>query len=281
MTGFPILDAIDDWDDAYANAVHIPGGDAYAGRWAAKAAAFRDALAASGRARLDRVHGDDARDRHDLFVPEGRPRGLVMFIHGGYWMRFDKSFWSHLANGPMALGFAVAIPSYPLCPQARIGAIAGHVGRAIESAAGEIDGPVALAGHSAGGQLASRMATSTSPLSSAVAGRVRRIVSISGVHDLRPLMRTAMNATLRLDIGEATAESPALLAPADGTTLIAWAGGGERAEFRRQNSLIASMWRGLGARAIAVEEPDRHHFDVIEGLERPDHALTRTLCADD
>jgi arylformamidase len=28
---------------------------------------------------------------------------------------------------------------------------------------------------------------------------------------------------------------------------------------------------------MTVEEPDRHHFNVIDGLADPDHALTRTL----
>jgi arylformamidase len=26
-----------------------------------------------------------------------------------------------------------------------------------------------------------------------------------------------------------------------------------------------------------IEEPGRHHFDVIDGLADPDHQLTRTL----
>ena len=29
-----------------------------------------------------------------------------------------------------------------------------------------------------------------------------------------------------------------------------------------------------------VVEPDRHHFNVVDGLADPDHALTRALLAD-
>src|SRR3546814_5563195 len=48
------------------------------------------------------------------------PAGLAVFVHGGYWMAFDKSSWSHLAAGAVARGWAVALPSYTLCPEARI-----------------------------------------------------------------------------------------------------------------------------------------------------------------
>lgn len=276
-----MLYAITDWDNAYANMPNIPGGEAYPERWARKAAAFRQAATAAGRARLDLAHGDHPRDRHDLFLPEGAPRGLVVFIHGGYWMRFDKSLWSHCAAGPLAHGYAVAMPSYPLCPEVRIGDITRHAARAVEAAATAIAGPVILAGHSAGGHLASRMVSETSPLAAAARERVRRVVSISGVHDLRPLRAAAINQTLRLDAVEAVAESPALLAPVAGTTLVAWVGANERSEFVRQNALIASLWLGLGARTEAVEEPDRHHFDVIDGLEHADHPLTRALVDED
>ena len=53
----------------------------------------------------------------------------------------------------------------------------------------------------------------------------------------------------------------------------------ERAEFLRQNALLANMWTGLGATTASVEEPDRHHYSVIEGLEDASHPLTRTLLA--
>jgi arylformamidase len=51
------------------------------------------------------------------------------------------------------------------------------------------------------------------PLPDAVATRIERVLSISGIHDLRPLLLSEMNAALRLDDGEATAESPARLDP--------------------------------------------------------------------
>jgi hypothetical protein len=265
--------AIRDFDDAYANAPNIPDGETYPQRWKEAASDFRERQGGPSRLR----YGADGRETLDLFLPRGRPAGLFVFIHGGYWMRFDPSYWSHLAGAALARGFAAALPQYPLCPQARIAAIARSAAAALARAAGEVAGDILLAGHSAGGHLAARLLCRDAPIAATLAARIRRTVSISGVHDLRPLLATAMNATLRLDEAEARTESPALLEPRPGVHLVCWAGQGERAEFLRQNALLANIWRGLGAVTGAVEEPDRHHFNVIDGLADPDSPLARTL----
>jgi len=268
---------VTDWDDAYANGPNIARGERWPGLWVEPAAAFRKTLEAQGRARLDQPYGNRPRNRFDLFLPEGTPKGLVVYIHGGFWLRLDNSFWSHLAAGPLGHGHAVAMPSYTLCPDIRIGGIVEEIGAAVEKAASLVEGPIRLTGHSAGGHLATRMVTTTSQLSTDTRARIVNTVSISGVHDLRPMMRTAMNADLKIDAAEALSESPALLTPLENARVTAWVGGAERAEFRRQNALLANIWTGLGATTACVEEPDRHHFDVIDGLADPDHALTRTL----
>ncbi len=273
MTFFHVVD----WDNAYANADNIAGGDRWPDAWVAPARAYRETLVAEGRAKLGRIYGDRARNRFDLFLPAEEPVGLVVFVHGGYWSSLDNSYWSHLAAGANALGFAVAMPSYSLCPEVRVADIANEIAAAIREAAFLVAGPIHLAGHSAGGHLVSRMVTTTSPLDPTIRARVAITVSISGLHDLRPLMNTSMNRTLRLDADDARRESPALLEPVAATRLACWVGGNERGEFIRQSRLLANIWTGLGAHTAVEVEPDRHHFDVLDGLIDPDHALTRTL----
>lgn len=273
------LYAIRDWDDAYENGRHIPEGSSWPGRWTAPAAAFRDAADARGRARLGVAYGDGERHRYDLFLPAGTPRGLLVFVHGGYWMALDRSSWSHLAGGAVAQGWACAIPSYDLCPMVTIAAITTQIGAAIEHAAGAVDGPVVLAGHSAGGHLVTSMACHDTPLAPATRDRLAHVVSISGLHDLRPMLRTARNATLGLDMDSAEAASPALKRPLTHVPVTAWVGSAERAEFLRQTALIANVWQGLGAATRAVVEPDRHHFDVIDGLADPAAPLMRATLA--
>lgn len=274
-----IYHRINDWDDAYANGANIPQGERWPEAWVKPAQDSRDAMSAQGRAQLGVTYGDQPRSAFDLFLPEGTPKGLVVFVHGGFWLKLDRSFWSHLAAGPLAHGHAVAMPSYTLCPDIRIGGIVREVGAAIQKAAEMVEGPIRLTGHSAGGHLVSRMVCANSPLSDETRGRIVNVVSISGVHDLRPMMRTAMNNGLRIDRQEAQEESPALLEPMPNARIACWVGAAERSEFLRQNALLANAWTGLGASTLVVEEPDRHHFNVIDGLADPEHGLTRTLLA--
>lgn len=262
-----------DWTEAYANADRIPGGAGYPARWAAAAADHRRLEAALGRAELNLPYGPDPRQRWDLFLPAGRPEGLVLFLHGGYWRAFGREDWSHLAAGPAARGWAVGIPSYPLAPAARIAAIGRAASAAAEAAAARVRGPVVLCGHSAGAQLA---AVAAVPGRGAdLGGRLVRVVPVSPLADLRPLLRTALNADLRLDPAEARAESPALMPP-PAVPVHVWVGADERPAFRDQARWLAAAW---GARLTV--EPGRHHFDVVEGLADPDSPLARAVTGAD
>jgi arylformamidase len=91
------------------------------------------------------------------------------------------------------------------------------------------------------------------------------------------MMKTQMNGTLHLDEAECLAESPALLRPAIDVPVTCWVGANERSEFTRQNALLANVWRGLGLATEAVQEPDRHHFDVIDGLADADSPMAEAL----
>jgi len=131
-----------DWDDAYNIRSHTPDVESYITRWETQAVTFRERMTAAGRARLDIAYGAAPRERFDLFLPQGTARGLVVFVHGGYWRSFGKSDWSHLAIGPLEHGWAVAMPGYTLCPRIRVSGITRQVGAAIAAAAGEIGGPI-------------------------------------------------------------------------------------------------------------------------------------------
>lgn len=252
-------------DDAYANAAYIPGADDYPDKWAREAAAFR----AGAMCECDVIYGEKARQRLDLFHPDRLAKGLIVFVHGGYWLRFDKSFWSHLAAGPLAHGWAVAMPSYDLCPDVRIGQIGDQAAAAIALAASRVLGPIRLAGHSAGGQLVARM---TAPrLGARWQERVEKVVPISPVADLAPLMQTSMNETLRITIDEVRAESPIHL-PKPAMPVTVWVGADERPAFLEQSQALRDAWR-CGHEVVA----ERHHFDVVEDLADPGSALTHAI----
>lgn len=259
-----------DWDDAFANSAYIAGSDAFPARWAAEAAAYR----ASG-VRIDENvrYGDAPRAVMDLIWPDQTPKGIAVFVHGGYWMQTDKSMWTAYAEGTRARGWAVCLPSYTLAPDARIAQITSQIIGAIAKAAEQVAGPIRIAGHSAGGHLVARMVCDDS----AIAARIDQALSISGVHDLRPLMQTKMNATLHLDTVEADRESPALLRPHPTARVTAWVGSQERPEFLRQAALLDQAWSGVAMDMTHIIDDGHDHFSVIEGLKDPHSRITHTF----
>ena len=265
---------VTDFTDAYANAPNIPNGDAWPEAWVEPAKTFRDTWP---NVETDISYGNHDREKYDLFLPQGESHGLFVFIHGGFWLRLDKSYWSHLAKGALERGFSVAVPSYPLCPEVRVQDISKSAARAVSHAANKVDGPVILSGHSAGGHLVTRLISEGSILDQTTLQRIAHVVSISGVHDLRPLLKSDLNKGIGLDLSEAKDESPALLAPLIDVPITCWVGANERSEFVRQNALLANIWRGLGMATQTVEEPDRHHFDVIDGLCDAQSPLMKTI----
>lgn len=256
-------------DDAYANGAYIDGAEAYPPRWARAAEAFRLALA--DRAEIGLSYGDTPRQVYDFFMPDVSPLGTLIFVHGGYWRAFDRSSWSHLAAGALAQGWAVAMPSYDLCPEVRISQITQQIGQAIQTIAARTEGPISLAGHSAGGHLVARM-LDPEVLPDPVGQRLRAVVPISPLSDLRPLMQTAMNDDFQLDTAEAEAESPLMMTKRLAAQITVWVGAQERPAFLGQARWLSEAWA-----ADLMIAPARHHFDVIDPLAEPDSNLTRLL----
>ncbi len=243
-------------DDAYANGAYIAGAQEYPPRWAAAAKATR--LATAGA--RDVSYGPSARQVYDIFEPKGPPKGTFVFVHGGYWLKFDKSWWSHLAEGALAHGWSVAMPSYDLCPEVGIADITRQIAAFLGKLSEETDGPIVLAGHSAGGHLVARMICE-GVLPEEVVSRIVKVVPISPVADLRPLLETTMNEEFKLDLAAAEAESPVLKKPVAGIPVTVWVGADERPAFVEQATRLAQSW---GCDVMIAG--GKHHFDVIDAL---------------
>ena len=268
---------IKDWDDAYDNRGYCSNVDEIIADWESSAQRFRTAMVESGKGTLGISYGPKQRNVLDRFLPDGDVRGVVLFVHGGYWRAFDNSYFSHLAQGALAHGFAVYMPCYTLTPEVRISDITVEIARAVEHVAGDQAGPLTLVGHSAGGHLVSRMGCTDIALDQGVRDRVGRICSLSGVHDLRPMINTAMNADFQMDLSAAAAESPALCQPVTGCTFHCVVGADERPEFLRQNALLANIWTGLGADIEPTTIASRNHFTLIADLVQPDSQITNIV----
>ena len=259
-----------DYDDAYANAAYIPNADDFITRWQSDASAFRSDMLEQQRAELDTAYGQSKRQTYDVFHPEGEAKGTLVFVHGGYWRRFDKSYWSHFSHGALTQGWRVVMPSYDLCPRVSIAQITQQMRSFVTQIAEKYAGAIALTGHSAGGHLVARLGV-PGVLSDDLVSRITHIVPISAVADLRTLVFTEMNNDFRLTDEAAKAESPALM-PKPSCPVTVWVGGDERQVFLEQAMILAENW---GVKMIVRQ--GEHHFDVIDGLKDPDSILVRLL----
>lgn len=267
----------------YNNRAAVPEHPQWFERWARESDAARGKL----RHRLDVRYGPNPKETLDLFVPEGAARGTFVFIHGGYWRALDKHEHAFVAPPFVDAGYAVAVLNYDLCPDVSIAAIVEECRRAIVwlvregPTLGLAPAPMVVSGHSAGGHLAAMLhATDWSALGLSrhpISGGV----SLSGVHDLEPLVLFSFNTDFRLDRDEAARLSPIHLRPTTAAPFLVAVGAGETSEFLRQSQLLWDAWprhRPAGTSGV-LAIPGRHHFDVVMDYANPASELTRCTLA--
>ena len=259
-----------DYQAEYDNGAKVPGYPAIAERWLAEAASFRSR---HPHGELAIPYGPGERQALDLFWPGPARQGpVVVFVHGGYWQRSHRLAFSHLAQGLLAHGVAVAMPSYDLCPQVSLAALVEQVRDAVAFLHRRLGGRFLVAGHSAGGHLAAMLMATDWAARGAPPDLVPAAVPISGLFDLEPLIHTTVNDALGLDVAEARRLSPVLLPP--GGRIHAYVGGDEGDEYTRQSSTIAQAWGGDWSSLAG-----RHHFSIVEELQNPGSAMVATARA--
>jgi arylformamidase len=251
-----------DLEKEYNNRAAVPEHPAIIARWAAESKAYRNI-------NPPRVieYGEGERNTLDLF--DAGPGPAVMFIHGGYWQALDKSFFSHLAKGLNEFGVTVAIPSYDLCPNVRIGDIVEQMRAASRIVHRAVDAPVVVAGHSAGGHLSACLLATEAHIPSAY--------TISGLFELAPLVATSLNEKLGLDEAEAASLSPLLWPAPEGKFLDAIVGGNESSEYHRQSAAIVTAWGEDGVNTRYEEVDGANHFTVIDPLSDPNSTMCERL----
>jgi arylformamidase len=229
---------------------------------------------------LDRAYGEQPGESIDLFPARKGDGSCLMFIHGGYWRSLDKKDFSFLAPALVDAGVSLAVVNYDLCPRVSMEEIVRQMLRASRwlwlnaEEYGMDQDRLYVAGHSAGGHLTAMLMCAVWPaLDPALPKDLwKGGLAISGVYDLRPLLEVEwLNSDLKLDPASALKLSPAFLPPATRAPVMTCVGRDESSEFRRQNALLGSRWRGAFAGDIAA--PGKHHFSVVDGLADQKSAL--------
>ncbi|MBK6788682.1 MAG: alpha/beta hydrolase [Rubrivivax sp.] len=263
-------------DTQYNNRARVPDHATVLASWAEASALAR----ARSPAQLDVPYGSGAGETLDVFpatVPGSAAAPVLVFIHGGYWRSLDKAEHSFVAPSFNAAGAMVVVPNYALCPAVSIEHIVLQMAAAVAwtwRRAADFGGDptrIALAGHSAGGHLATMLLScrwkelADDPPLQPLAGAL----SISGLYDLEPLRHAPfLQADLRLTPSSVARLSPAFFPRPKGAKLFTTVGSEESDEFLRQNRLIRDVW---GPTAVPVCEtvPAANHFSVLRNLADP------------
>lgn len=255
------------WLDAqYNNRARIPEHAQIFARWQQASALSREKISR----RLDVRYGSGPFETLDIFPAAKANAPVLLFIHGGYWRSFDKRDHSFVAPSFVHDGVMVVIPNHALCPAVNISTIALQMVSALAwtfrhaALYGGDAQRIVVAGHSAGGHLAAMLlcchwSTADPDLPTNL---VRSAISISGVHDLRPMSLAPMlRDDLRLTPAEVRKLSVATY-PRPRGTLYTVAGALESDEFLRQNRLMRDAW---GRHTVPVCETiaGANHFDVL------------------
>lgn len=260
-----------DMETEYNNRLRVPEYAAFNARWIAESEAYR----AVARCELDLSYGPGERQQYDLFHAAGKPSGVLVYIHGGYWQWGTRKDHSRIARELNGLGITVAIPSYTLCPAGTVMGIVEEMRAAVKAVHQRLGARVAVAGHSAGGHLTGAMLATDWTTVGLPADAVRAAYAISGAFDPEPLVETSIGKGAALSAETARqANVFRWTPPLRGTRFVACVGASESSEFHRQSRDLVAQWSKSGVVAEAVVVPQTNHFSVVDELWRADSAMT-------
>jgi len=239
----------------------------------------------------------DRRATLDVYLPprSGAKPPLLIFVHGGFWLLSDDEYriGPSIAGNLTRDGVAVALVRYRLAPAHRHPAqaedVAAAVGYLVKRAAEYGFDPkrVYLAGHSAGGHLASLVALDRNYLKrqGLPPGALAGVISISGLYDLAPSWPVSDNQTQAVektfggDSKTLHQASPIAFVRSDAPPFLILNAFQEFTGFPLDARRFADALRAAGAKAVQQSMfKGADHFSIVK-LDDENHPVRRTLLA--
>jgi len=255
-------------DAAYNNSDAVKNSPALNEARIAASAAFRQAHSKH----LDLRYGPRERNTWDLFPAADPNAPCIVFIHGGYWQRNSKDQFASMIAGPVAHGWAAALPGYTLAPDASLTEIVAEINAALDWLAANgpahgIAGKVVLSGWSAGGHLTAACLGHN---------RVSAGLSISGVFELGPIRDTYLNEKLSLTDTEIETLSPLRLPMIKKPLAIAY-GTAELPPLVADSRDLHAKRATEHLPGVLIPVAGGDHFTITHELRDADGQLTRQL----
>ncbi|WP_329026426.1 alpha/beta hydrolase [Streptomyces sp. NBC_00690] len=232
------------------------------------------------------AYDEHSDERLDVWgVSDEGPRPVFLAVHGGYWRMLSRHDTAFMAGALNDAGIATVSIDYTLAPTASLEEIVRQVRAAVAwihrhgADFGLDPDRIVVGGSSAGGHLtATTMVGGWQEPLGLPPDVVKGALPISGLFDLRPLVKSFANEWLGLDAQRAAALSP-LLADFPATThpraVIAVAEH-DGTGFLEQSSRFHDSYSAHAPASLLVV-PGRHHYDIFLDLADPDSALFERL----
>ena len=216
----------------------------------------------------DIAYGEGSLEKLDIF-PSSLPNSKVLvFIHGGYWYKMDKSDFQFVGAGFHPYDITTVIINYPLAPVVTIEQIVQSCRKALQWVSKNIlnhngdPKQLYIAGHSAGGHLAAMMMAGNPQWGSTMQG-VKGVCAMSGLFNLLPIQLSNINEAVHLDDKIVLQNSPVKLQPVLFCPLIIAVGGNEADEFKAQSAELFDCWKDMVPIEL-VELEGVNHYSIIE-----------------
>lgn len=253
--------------------------------WIARSSMIR----ASTTCRLDVCYGEGPKQKLDVFQCGSSDAPTLVFFHGGYWQRGDKSIYSFIAEPFVDAGVNVVLIGYDLCPTVSITEISAEAREAmayIWCHASDLKinrDRITFMGHSAGGHITQMMLATDWPRYAAElpVDLLKAGIPVSPLSYLEPVRLThALNMGIRMDAEEAERESPmSNHPPVTHAPQLAVVGGKETAEFHRQAQMYVDKYATESRSIDFYVVPDVDHFDELNVLSDPDSQFFKKVCS--
>lgn len=252
-----------DWQ--YNNRAQVPEYAVHLDRWEAMS---QDA-GKNHNAVRDIAYGDQPRQRLDIYPSSSSGSKTLIFIHGGYWHKLDKSMFQFIGASFQSHNITTVLINYPLAPSSTMDQIVGSCKKAVQwvhQNIGSYNGDpeqVYMAGHSAGGHLAVMMMIANDHN---IPGILKGVFSLSGLFNLEPVRLSDINQVLNLDDQAVFSNSPVNLNPSCSCSLLITVGEEESDEFRDQSKELYTGWKKLNKDTQFHELKEINHYSIVETL---------------
>ena len=252
--------------------------------WLARSETARNTLNCT----CDIRYGSGEKQKLDVFLGGDDNAPVLVYFHGGYWQRGDKSIYSFIATPFAEAGVNVVLVGYDLCPAVSITQISEQAREAMayiwRNAAelGLNQERLTVMGHSAGGHITQMMMGTDWPRFGADLPRdlFKSAIPVSPLSYLEPVRLTlALNAGIRMDPEEAEAQSPMTQHPplTDAPQMVV-VGGAETDEFHRQSRMYVEKYESHSRDIKLYIVPGVDHFDELNVLTDKNSLFFRKTC---